>query len=468
MAGIGFELKKMMDEDTFSSNFKAYLVAGIISAGPWAISIFCLGLLWMFSIPHLGLASQKLFRTTVIYTYAYSLITTGAIQLVVTRFLADRLFLRQKNIFLPTYAGLMLFTIVFQGATALIFYSFSDIDVNYKIIGVILYIAVSCIWQTMIFLSAARDFWGIVSAFFWGSFTSFVMAIFLGKHFGFNGHLLGFTIGQSLIVILLMYRIFCEFDSPLICNFQFLREVPRYFSLLLLGIFYYLAIWIDKIIYWYSASGEHIGPLFYSHYPYDSCMFLAFLTIIPALAHFMIDMETSFYDKYKGFYGAIVNKGSLLEIRKKKAEITKVIRESAARLLVLQTLITGVFVFFAPSFIEAIGLREEHIPVLRAAGIGAFFHVFLLVTLIIILYFDRKRAAVFVGLSFLVTNALFTLGIIKYAPEYMGWGYASAAFFSFLLAFILSLWNTTNIERLTFVEQPIETPKLPREASESE
>ncbi len=466
MAGIGFELKKLFNEESYIGDIKAYIFAGMVSSGPWIISIASLGLLWMFSSSYIGAEFQKLFRATVVYTFAYSLITTGAIQLVVTRFLSDRLFLRQRNVFLPTYVGLILLTVIIQGITASIFYYFTEFDMYYKILGVVLYVAVSCIWQTMIFLSAARDYTSIVSAFFWGCLVSVGGAVLLGKNYGFDGHILGFTIGQALIVMVLMYRIFCEFDSTIECNFEFLTKLDSYFDLLLVGAFYYCAIWADKVIYWYAKGGERVGTLFYSHYPYDSCMFLAFLTIIPALANFLIDVETSFYEKYRSFYGSIVNKGALSEIKKKKGEMIKVIRDASSRTVLLQIMVTGTFIFSAPYIIHLLSLQSKHLPLIGTAAVGTFFHVFLLIALIFILYFDRKKSALLVCFFFFVTNVLFTLLVIKYAPDYMGAGYAAATFTSFIFAFIILFRSLRNIEYLTFTEQPLVNPKLPSESVE--
>ena len=63
MAGIGFELRKLIEEDTFSGDFKAYFFAGIVSSGPWIISILCLGVLWMFSAPMIGPGIPKAFQS---------------------------------------------------------------------------------------------------------------------------------------------------------------------------------------------------------------------------------------------------------------------------------------------------------------------------------------------------------------------------------------------------------------------
>ena len=39
MAGIGFELRKLLEKDSYFGLFQAYAYAGIISSGPWVLSI---------------------------------------------------------------------------------------------------------------------------------------------------------------------------------------------------------------------------------------------------------------------------------------------------------------------------------------------------------------------------------------------------------------------------------------------
>ena len=39
MAGIGFELRKLLRKRTYTGMLQAYAYAGIISSGPWVLSI---------------------------------------------------------------------------------------------------------------------------------------------------------------------------------------------------------------------------------------------------------------------------------------------------------------------------------------------------------------------------------------------------------------------------------------------
>ena len=39
MAGIGFELRKLLNKRSYTGLLQAYAYAGIISSGPWVLSI---------------------------------------------------------------------------------------------------------------------------------------------------------------------------------------------------------------------------------------------------------------------------------------------------------------------------------------------------------------------------------------------------------------------------------------------
>ena len=50
MAGIGFELRKILSKDSYTSTMRAYLYAGLISSGPWVLSIISVMLIGVLSL----------------------------------------------------------------------------------------------------------------------------------------------------------------------------------------------------------------------------------------------------------------------------------------------------------------------------------------------------------------------------------------------------------------------------------
>ena len=100
MAGIGFELRRLLRKNTLLGLVEAYAYAGIIGSGPWVFSIIGILLVGIFSasivVPSI-LVTQ--FQTSVTYLVASSLILTGLVQLAFTRFVCSR---RNARSFCPT------------------------------------------------------------------------------------------------------------------------------------------------------------------------------------------------------------------------------------------------------------------------------------------------------------------------------------------------------------------------------
>ena len=79
MAGIGFELRKLLQRDSYAGLLKAYAYAGVISSGPWVLSI--VGILLVGMIAAGSAADREVTRFQVMVTWLIlcSLVLTGPI-----------------------------------------------------------------------------------------------------------------------------------------------------------------------------------------------------------------------------------------------------------------------------------------------------------------------------------------------------------------------------------------------------
>jgi uncharacterized membrane protein len=116
MAGIGFELRKLLERDSITGLAQAYAYAAIISSGPWVLSIVGILVVGFMSAsvvsPAFGVTQ---FQVSVTYLIAASLVLTGPAQLSFTRFIADRLFEKKLDMVLPNFNGILLVVILFAG-----------------------------------------------------------------------------------------------------------------------------------------------------------------------------------------------------------------------------------------------------------------------------------------------------------------------------------------------------------------
>ena len=103
MAGIGFEIRRMMHKESYLGLLKAYAYSAFISSGPWIISILSIVALSALLNKSLADADLQLFSGTITHVYAFSLVIVGPFQLVLVRFAADRFSDKKTEHIFPSF-----------------------------------------------------------------------------------------------------------------------------------------------------------------------------------------------------------------------------------------------------------------------------------------------------------------------------------------------------------------------------
>ena len=168
MAGIGFEIRKLLRKESYTGLLQAYAYAGVISSGPWVLSIIgilVIGLLSATVVVPDVLISQ--FQVSVTYLMLSSLIFTGAVQLGFTRFIADRLFEKKDDLVLPNFNGVLLLVMVSGGALGLlaVIFLFPEQSDIYRVLMLAGFVIMCGIWVATIFLSGMKLYKEIVQLF---------------------------------------------------------------------------------------------------------------------------------------------------------------------------------------------------------------------------------------------------------------------------------------------------------------
>jgi len=455
MAGIGFRIEKILSGDTYIDVLKAHFYSTIIFSGPWLLSILTIFALSHFTPDNISIEELTFFRTSTVYIFAFSLIVVGIFHLSLTRYLSDRLYMKEDDALVPAFNASMLSMFLLQLMIGCAAMHFLDIAFVLKYFIILLYLTITAIWVIMLFLTALRDYQSITRAFLVGSLTSVVGSLFLGNFFGLRGYFLGYLIGHLIIVAMLSIRIFLEFPSKRIFDKEIFNFLLNNKTLVCIGIFYNLAIWIDKFVFWFSPKAVAIKGFLYAYPHYDSAAFLAYLTIIPALSIFLITMETNFYKKYKNYYSQILNKGTFSEIITAKEIMLKSLKESMAFVIIFQGIISLMAITFASQISSVVKLQIIQIPTFRILVFGAYLHSLVLIMIIIILYFDFKRVALAVTTVFLVINGVATHITTYLSLPFIGYGYIIGALLALIVAFYLLDHKLNRLEFITFASQPI-------------
>jgi uncharacterized membrane protein len=456
MAGIGFRLEKILSKNSYIHLFKAYAYSAIISAGPVLFTILSIAILSLLSLTHIDLQEIMIFRTMVVYIYGVSLIISSPIQMIITRYLADRMFVKDFRAVIPAFIGVIVLSILFHAGLGYVALERLDLGFGITITAVVLFVSVGIIWIAMIVLSAAKEFQWIVKSFMYGSLLSMLAGYFLGINYGLLGLITGFTMGQVLIVILLIVQVFTEFEYRTRVEYYFLEYFKRYTSLAFISFLYNIGIWADKFVFWLSPeTHQQIHGYLHASAIYDTPVFMAYLFIIPSLAMFTIRVETSFYVHYKKFYLSILNKHPLSAIEERYQNIISDLKISMGRMIVMQGTITVVGLVLSPVIYEHMSMSSTNLAVFQIVILATFLQALLHTLLIITLYFDFRMDALVLSLVFAASNIIFSRLSIVWGFNFYGYGYFASCLLSLIVGLVIFNYRMKHLLYHTFVGQKI-------------
>jgi uncharacterized membrane protein len=194
----------------------------------------------------------------------------------------------------------------------------------------------------------------------------------------------------------------------------------------LVGFLFNLGIWLDKIMFWFSETGQDvIGPLRASVI-YDIPVFISYLCIIPGMAVFLLRLESDFVEHSNDYYGATRSGGTLDEIRRLRDEMVGSARMALYEILKIQIIVILLIFAFGEPLLRAIGISTLYMPLLQVDVIAASLQVLFLGVLNIFFYLDRRRTVLKLTALFVVLNGSFTALTLEVGPNSYGYGFAGS------------------------------------------
>lgn len=452
MAGIGFVLRKLSRQDNLIGIFRAYLYSALISTGPWLFTILTLGAISILSARVTTFSEIHIFRQVIIYNFSFSLVFSSPIFMVVTRFLADSIYSKDVSGTPGLMLGSLLFTWAVETPIVCWFYLIhANLEPGAALNGITNFYLISAVWVLITFVTAVKNYRSVITAFTIGLLFSLLGSIFLAVNFGAAGILFGFNFGLAVLLGLLIARIFAEYPYSFKEPFRFLKYFKKYWKVALSGFVYNVAAWVDKWIMWFAPEGERTEANFLLYTNYDSAIFLAYLTVIPAMALFMLTVETDFYEKYLQFYSALQKNATLRQIiTNHKAMIDSIVKSSRS-VLILQGVICVLIILISPEIFRIMEINYLQLGIFRFGVLGSLFQALTLFLSIFFSYFDNQTANLKIQGLFLITNALFTIITLQLGFRYYGYGYFMATLVTFLYATVALITYVKDLVYHTFI-----------------
>ena len=454
MAGIGFQLKQILEEKTLTSVFKTFGYSAILSSGPWVISmIIILGIglsnIYLFGVDK---SDNTMLQASVTYVSALAIssVYTGFFQLPFTRFIADRLYEQRYYLVLPNFLGILV--VVFSigillglGLGILLFESQSNLFI---LLYGTLFVVLSGVWMANILAASLKLYKLVILFYLLGYVAIYICSLFLHEY-GLIGLLISFIMGNSLLFFLLFLGIIFYYPSSNRHNRNFIRfDMFRqsfgkfYWKLAWSGMLYNIAIWVDKVIFWISpVVGYVVIDKLHASMIYDFPIFLAYLSIIPGMAIVFYRLEVDFAKAYSAFYRAINKHGTLREIKRHKQEMTNAIKLSIQEILFVQGMF-NIFLFLsAEELFKLLLLPKLYLPLFYVDVVGVQLQLGFMSILAYLYYLDRQKEALLYTLAFVLLNALLTWVSIQLGPYFYGYGFS----ITLLILFVSSIFTLNRI-----------------------
>jgi len=455
MAGIGFELRKILKENSLLSILKVYGYSAVLSSGSWIISILSIVFIGIVNI-YITKKYTDIVKFQVVITYliAFSLIFTGFFQLSFTRYIADRLFEKDYKRVLPNYFGVLFITflvglLVFIPLSLWIFPQQSNL---FRILFISSFLILCGIWLSNSLLLGLKEYKKIVSFFAIGYLIVIIFS-YLIRGFGLEGYLLSFFLGNSFIFFSMVYLIVKHYESDKLFELDFLLNKKHriYFSIAFAGVFYNLGIWIDKFIFWINPETNYnvIGKLNAS-IVYDLPIFLAYLSIVPGMAVFFYRLEADFAEKYDNLFNAVRTDGTFEQIITYKNDMIETIRIAIKETIITQGIFNILLYIFSENIFKVLNIPLLYLPLFYIDLVGVQLQLAFMAILAILFYIDRKRESLFLTLLFFCLNGIFSYLSIKAGYIFYGYGFALSLLISFIISLIILRRNIDDIEYETF------------------
>jgi polysaccharide biosynthesis protein PelG len=451
VAGIGFELRKVIGKGGLGSFVQVAFSGIMIVAGPWLMSILGITLIQQFISKWVGDAA--LFTATVIYSFAWSMVLFGGLHLIYTRIVADLLFEKKESL----ASGALVFFLVLVAAASLavslpVYFVFNlklPRPGLYRLAAGLLFLSINSVWILMIFMSLLKRYILILLIYAAGIGVAVILVPVLSPGLGLEGALLGFAAGHLVIALLLALLAFSSHHPKGVRRgWGYLKTyVSRFWLLMATGFFYSWAMWVDKIIFWFSEGELIEGTFFRLYTAYDMAVYIANLSMIPGLVYFVIASETRFYIQLRKFLLTLA-RGSFAEIQARKLKLLTGLRLTFWQQSLFQGIITFSLFILAPAISLLFAPGQIEANTMRIVIAGVFFHFLSLTVMNYHFYLEfYVHAFVTAGIFFAVNAAVTVLMVIGYAPLLPGVGYAIGGLASAAYSYVAIMITGKRIDR---------------------
>ncbi len=440
MSGINTTIEWMTRQRALTSIVAAYVHAALLVAGPWIFTI--LAIVGLSATGCTAVCDQlPLFRSIVIYNSLYSLVVTSPLAFFSGRYISDQLFSgRTQCIFFAFVVSLAVFWCITLATVVPFYLLTATLDGSTRFAAAQNAFLIGVSWLLIPFLGVIRAQYAMLAAFGANAAAMIVLGFLLSDPSA-TGLLSAFNAGFAITDTILIGTLVRHFGTHIEWDRTLLTLLPQRWELPMAGLAYAVGIWADKVVMWFAApsGGLVVAGILRTMPSYDTAVFWAQLASIPVIAVAFVHVETRLSRLFRRFYGRLDHQASLRELTVAMQELRSCVVSSIAILFVALGIVAVMTILLSFAFMSQLGLRPTYMSILRVSLWAMVFHTSAMFCFIFLLYFDLRRPALLIVLTYATLNTTFTFLLLPMGQVFYGYGSMIAAAATFLLAFTMLL-----------------------------
>ena len=170
---------------------------------------------------------------------------------------------------------------------------------------------------------------------------------------------------------------------------------------------------------------------------------------------FTVSLEVNFYEQYRNYFQTILQGGRYDDIQNAHADMIRVLYRELAYMFELQLLVSILSATVFGNALEYIGIDYSSLGIFRILCFGYAFYGLMRCTIIVHLYFDDRKGALYTAVFFAISSIGITMADLFMPIEFMGFGFVIAAVASSILGLGRLHWFISNIGYQIFCKQPM-------------
>jgi polysaccharide biosynthesis protein PelG len=432
MAGIGFQLKRIVDQDkSIMGLIKGYSMSIITLNGPMITLIVMVSLVRML-VGDIGFGEMTtpLVFNTIMYCFILVLVLQSVFVLPFVRYIADQIYYKQYARMMSSFYGGSAVAMGLSVLFCLVFYGFAGMSLDWLIMLSSFFSLISLIWIQSMMVSAINDYRSIITAYVVGNTVILIaclMTYVVPQEYAAMTVMLSFLLGFSVTAGWLLHTIVNTFGRADGNYFAWTSYLKKHPSLIIVGMGYAFGLFFTDIVYRiYSYDSAFIQGFLNVHKEYDIAFFIGSLVFIVGMVFFAVRFETRLYADLQSVLDAVNGSENLHIILHQIQTFRRNISRMFYHLFMVQGTIALTMALVPIALFPDLFLNNHSIMIYWAYLIGFSATVVVYAMKIVLLYIDQTRMAAVLILQYF-TGIICSTWLLDFTTGIPGLGLAVGA-----------------------------------------